>query len=78
MKDNKEFWDEVVSIESIGEKFVAVINAGDTAFWAGEQDGSYILHHNVELQSLDDRFFSKGGVSDFNGGDFNSNLNQQV
>ena len=47
MKDNKEFWDEVVSIESIGEKFVAVINAGDTAFWAGEQDGSYILHHNA-------------------------------
>ena len=47
MKDDKEFWDEVVSIESIGEKFVAVINAGDTAFWAGEQDGSYVLHHNI-------------------------------
>ena len=47
MKDDKEFWDEVVSIESIGEKFVAVINAGDTAFWAGEQDGSYVLHHNA-------------------------------
>ena len=55
MKDNKEFWDEVVSIESIGEKFVAVINAGDTAFWAGEQDGSYVLHHNVsqELTGID-------------------------
>ena len=78
MKNNKEFWDEVVSIESIGEKFVAVINAGDTAFWAGEQDGSYVLHHNVEL--IDGSFFRKGrygGGGDFNGGDFNSNLNQQ-
>ena len=53
MKDNKEFWDEVVSIESIGEKFVAVINAGDTAFWAGEQDGSYVLHHNANRFTTD-------------------------
>ena len=56
MKDDKEFWDEVVSIESIGEKFVAVINAGDTAFWAGEQDGSYVLHHNIDINH--DRFLS--------------------
>jgi len=55
MKDDTEFWDEVVSIESIGDRFVSVINAGDTAFWAGEQDGSYILHHNVsqELTGID-------------------------
>ena len=53
MKDNKEFWDEVVSIESIGEKFVAVINAGDTAFWAGEQDGSYVLHHKANKFTTD-------------------------
>ena len=54
MKDNVAFWDEVVSIESIGDRFVSVINAGDTAFWAGEQDGSYILHHNVIFRSTVD------------------------
>ena len=55
MKDNNEFWDKVVSIESVGEMFVSVIGAGDTAFWAGEQDGSYVLHHNVgDLKSTVD------------------------
>tara|TARA_Y100000385_G_scaffold290984_1_gene366480 strand:+ start:17930 stop:20005 length:2076 start_codon:yes stop_codon:yes gene_type:complete len=42
-----EFWDEVVSVESIDEQFVAVINAGDNAFWAGEQSDAYVLHHNI-------------------------------
>ena len=54
MKDNVAFWDEVVSIESIGDRFVSVINAGDTAFWAGEEDGSYILHHNVKVKFTSD------------------------
>jgi hypothetical protein len=53
MKDDIEFWDEVVSIESVGEMFVSVIGAGDTAFWAGEQDGSYVLHHNSLKSTVD-------------------------
>jgi hypothetical protein len=48
MKDGMTFWDKVVSVESVGDKFVSVIDAGGTAFWAGEQDNSYILHHNVK------------------------------
>jgi hypothetical protein len=59
MKDDTEFWDEVVSIESIGDRYVSVINAGDTAFWAGEQDGSYILHHNVSQDKLLSTFKKK-------------------
>ena len=47
MKNDETFWDEIVSIEDVGEKFVAVINAGDTAFWAGETNEAYMLHHNV-------------------------------
>jgi hypothetical protein len=31
----------------VGEKFVAVIDANDNFFWAGEQEGAYILHHNA-------------------------------
>jgi len=47
MASNESFWDEVVSVEEVGEKFVAVINANDTAFWAGETQEAYILHHNT-------------------------------
>lgn len=42
-------WDKVVEIEQIGNKFVAVIDAGGTAFWAGEKPEQYILHHNVKI-----------------------------
>lgn len=56
IKNNKTFWDEIVSIEDVGEKFVAVINAGDTAFWAGETNESFMLHHNV---TEDGTFFKK-------------------
>jgi len=43
------FYDEVVSIIDVGMKYVRVIDSGDNAFWAGEKQGSYILHHNVKI-----------------------------
>lgn len=43
------FWDEIVSITDVGVKYVRVIDTGDNAFWAGEKQGSYILHHNVRI-----------------------------
>ncbi len=54
-----EFWDEVVSVESIDEQFVAVINAGDNAFWAGEQSDAYVLHHNIGSVPTDGLQFDK-------------------
>lgn len=51
MKNDETFWDEVVSIEDMGHMFVAVINAGDTAFWAGETNEAFILHHNISKDS---------------------------
>lgn len=47
MVDGATSWDKVVKIEEVGDKFVAVIDAGGTAFWAGEEKGKYILHHNI-------------------------------
>lgn len=49
MQNETTLWDKVVSVESVGERFVSVIDAGDKSFWAGEQDGKYILHHNVRM-----------------------------
>jgi hypothetical protein len=54
MKDGLPFWDKVVSVESVGDKFVSVIDAGGTAFWAGEKEDSYILHHNVKSWNRND------------------------
>jgi hypothetical protein len=47
MKNGETFFDKVILVEHVGEKFVSAINAGGTAFWAGEKDGMYLLHHNV-------------------------------
>jgi hypothetical protein len=55
MKDGATFWDKVVSVESVGDKFVNVIDAGGTAFWAGEKEDSYILHHNVKAWNRTDQ-----------------------
>lgn len=46
-KDNVTYWETVETVEEVGEKFVAVIDANDNFFWAGEQEGAYILHHNA-------------------------------
>jgi hypothetical protein len=48
MRNGITFFDEVTRVEDVGMKFVRVIDANDTAFWAGEHEGSYILHHNVK------------------------------
>lgn len=45
----KKYWSKVVSIEDLGERFVRVIDTGDNSFWAGEQEGRYILHHNATI-----------------------------
>jgi hypothetical protein len=58
MKNDETFWDEIVSIEDVGEKFVAVINAGDTAFWAGETNESFMLHHNI-AKAADGIYYDK-------------------
>lgn len=42
-------FDEVVSVEDIGHKFVAVIDTGDNNFWAGKHPGSYMMHHNIGI-----------------------------
>jgi hypothetical protein len=41
-------WEQVVSVESIGAIQVQHITVGDKCFWAGEQSGAYILHHNLK------------------------------
>jgi hypothetical protein len=46
-KDNVTYWETVESVEEVGDKFVAVIDAHNNFFWAGEQEGAYILHHNA-------------------------------
>ncbi len=45
------FFDEVVTLQHVGQKYVRVIDTGDNAFWAGEKSGSYILHHNIRIDS---------------------------
>lgn len=41
-------WEEVVSVDNIGEIMVQHITVGNNCFWAGEQAGVYILHHNIK------------------------------
>jgi len=49
MRNGRTWYDEVVSLEDVGMKFVRVIDAGNNSFWAGERPGSFILHHNVPV-----------------------------
>lgn len=43
-------WERVVSNESVGYKFVKVIDAHDNYFWAGATEDAFILHHNIISQ----------------------------
>ena len=43
-------WEMVEVVESVGEIEVQHITVGDKCFWAGEQVGAYILHHNLKIQ----------------------------
>jgi len=47
MVDGDTSFDEVISVDPVGDKFVAVIDTGDNNFWAGEQPGKYLMHHNM-------------------------------
>jgi hypothetical protein len=49
MKDGKTYYDQVISLEDAGMKFVRVIDAGNNSFWAGEMEDAFILHHNVPI-----------------------------
>lgn len=39
-------WEKVVVAEAVGRISVQHITVGDKCFWAGEEKGAYILHHN--------------------------------
>lgn len=52
LKDNMTYWETVESVESVGDKFVMVIDAHNNSFWAGEKEGAYILHHNMAFSSM--------------------------
>lgn len=41
-------WETVVQVNFVGPIQVQHITVGDRCFWAGEQAGSYILHHNIK------------------------------
>jgi hypothetical protein len=49
LKDGMTYWETVESVEPVGNKFVHAIDAHDNSFWAGEQEGAYILHHNMAI-----------------------------
>lgn len=51
MRNGITWYDEVIGLEDAGMKFVRVIDAGNNSFWAGERPGSFILHHNVPIES---------------------------
>ncbi len=44
-------WEQVVSVEAVGQINVQHITVGDKCFWAGETEDAFILHHN--LKALD-------------------------
>jgi hypothetical protein len=50
LHNGNTYWSEVVKIEDVGMKFVRAIDTGNNSFWAGEIEGSYILHHNVFIR----------------------------
>jgi len=51
-KNNLTYWETVTSVEPVGNKFVRAIDAHNKNFWAGEEEGAYILHHNMSVSSM--------------------------
>ena len=47
-----EVWDKVVEVNYLGLKEVQHISVDDKCFWAGEQPGKFILHHNKPTQPI--------------------------
>jgi hypothetical protein len=44
----KASWDKVVAVKELGEIWVQHITVNNKSFWAGKQDGMFILHHNIK------------------------------
>jgi hypothetical protein len=53
MRTNITKWENVVSIEDVGECLVRHITVGDRCFWAGETTDAFILHHNLKKPPSD-------------------------
>jgi hypothetical protein len=47
-RDGIAGWDEVCHVENVGVRAVQKITVENANFWAGEQDGVYLLHHNIK------------------------------
>ncbi|WP_421793503.1 TipJ family phage tail tip protein [Hydrocarboniphaga effusa] len=41
-------WIPVSTVEPIGHRMVRKLSLGERCFWAGNQEGFYILHHNIK------------------------------
>ena len=48
MDDCRAAWDVVTEVEHIGSRAIQHITVGDRCFWAGDEAGRYILHHNAK------------------------------
>lgn len=48
MRNGIRYWDMVTDVIHIDELEVMHVYANDRCFWAGDTEGSYILHHNKE------------------------------
>lgn len=46
--DGESSWDEVVDLKELGVIEVQHITVNNKSFWAGKNEGSYILHHNIK------------------------------
>lgn len=48
MDYGRQSWDVVTDIEHVGERAIQHITVGSRCFWAGDEQGRYILHHNAK------------------------------
>lgn len=55
-------WEDVSSVESVGQIDIQHITVGDKCFWAGESDDGYILHHNLKQETTADGRIIYDGV----------------
>lgn len=45
-------WEAVAEVTEIGVQLVQAISVRDQCFWAGEQRGRFIMHHNIAFKPL--------------------------
>lgn len=58
MVNGETSFDNVISVEDVGEREVRPLYAGDQNFWAGETDAGYILHHNIRFGGFGSNMFT--------------------